>query len=180
MKKFTKISAGICIAIALTTSAFAADTAVKASAVQSTPSSDSWTLTLGGSGTTTTKGDSQTAFGVEVGIGRTGNLLFPIETGVRQSIGYASGNGGNTVFGTKLYNDWTVLKVKSVDVFAGGNAGATYGNVPLEFSAAPEAGLRWWLKKDVAVVGRIEYPFSLNSGKAADKLDYSLAFQVKF
>ncbi len=139
-----------------------------------------WVLTLGGNGSSATTGDSQSAFGAEVSFGRTGRVLLPLEIGVRQSLSYSSVDDGAVVGGTKVYADATLLKLWKLDLFAGGNVGAFYGNTPLTWVASPEAGLRFWLRDDVGVVGRVEYPFSLNDQRALDKLQYSVLLQVKF
>lgn len=177
MKKLTKMFVGVFIAVLLATSAIAATNTTN---TVSTAAPEAWTLTLGGVGSTTTSGNSQSAFGVDVSVGHTGHLVLPLEAGVRQSVSYASPNGGSTVLSTKLYSDWTLLKVSKLDIFAGGNVGLAYGNQPLVWTAAPEVGTRLWLKKDVAVVGRVEYPFNLNDGKSGNTLLYSVGVLVKF
>jgi hypothetical protein len=115
-----------------------------------------------------------------MGLGRTGHLLLPLEAGVRQSVTYASDVG--TVASTKVYSDWTFLNYKKLDLFAGANIGASYGNTPFRWSMAPEAGLRFWLKNDVAVVGRVEYPFGINVDGVEHKrtLSYCIGLQMKF
>lgn len=141
---------------------------------------EQWTLSLGGSGATTTTGDSESIFGADISFGRTGHLLLPLEGGIRQSFGYDSSGEGTTLFTTRLYLDATLLSYKKLDLFAGGSAGLTYGNTKPLWEAGPEAGLRFWLKKDVAVLGRVEYPFDLDNGRSKDFLRYFLGLQVKF
>lgn len=141
--------------------------------------SEQWVLSLGGSGGTTTTGDSQSAFGADISIGRTGHLLLPLEGGLRQSFDYVSMNGGSTLLSSKVYLDATLISYKRLDLFAGGNIGMTYGNVPMFWEAAPEAGVRFWLKRDVAVIGRVEYPFDLTNGKSENNLKYFVGLQVK-
>jgi len=172
MKKITKLFVGVFCALLLATSAFAADT--------NAGSPESWVFTLAGTGATTTTTDSQSAFGVDLSIGRTGHLLLPIEAGVRQGVAYASGDGGSAVLDTSLYSDWTLLTIKKVDLFAGGNIGLAYGNTPLSWTVAPEAGVRVWIKKNVALVGRLEYPFDINDGRAENTLRYVLGLAAKF
>lgn len=209
MKKFSKIIVGVFCALLLATSAFAADTAVKATnapvAVTTTPSTGlsylweqpkvedpSWVFAIGGSGATGLKGNSETAFGLNLQLGRTAQLLLPFEYGVRQSFSYASSTpqsactiGGDddssTLFTTKLYADWTLLTYKKLDLFAGGNVGLTYGNTSPLWTAAPETGLRFWLKKDVAIEGRVEFPFDLNDGaKFQDAMTYTVGLKLRF
>jgi hypothetical protein len=144
------------------------------------PAEDVWVLTIGGAGATTTTGDTETAFGANISIGRTGELLLPYEAGIRQGFGYSSSDD-STVFSTRLYGDWTLLKIQRLDVFAGGTVGITYGSgVDENWVAGPEAGVRYWLKDDVALVGRIDYLFDLNNSKAQDRLNYGIGVQVTF
>lgn len=143
---------------------------------------EGWTLSLGGSGGTTLSGDAKSAFGATIDLGHTGHLLLPLQGGLRQTFNYGDGEDGDAevLFDSKLYLDATLFTIaKKVDVFAGGNVGIHYGNTPLLWQAAPEAGLRWWIKKDVSIVGRVEYPFDLNNGRAMEVLNYFLGFQIK-
>ena len=183
MKKFT--FASMVLAFLFAANAFGATTNVvnkqtnsvsKIAIVNPVPA-EAWVIGLNGVGSTVTKGDTTSAFGAEVTIGRNGHLLFPVEAGIRQGVSYSSGNGGSTVLSTKVYSDWTVVSYKRLDLFGGANIGLQYGNTPLTWTASPEVGARYWVKKDVAVVGRAEYPFDLVTGKN-DTLRYSLGFAV--
>lgn len=141
---------------------------------------EQWALTLSGVGSTATSGDKSTAVGADISIGRTGHLLLPLEAGVRQKFAYSTHND-DVVAGTALYSDFTLFTLfKKVDMFVGGNVGAAYGNTPFVWTAAPEAGLRFWLKKDVALYGRAEFPFNLNSVKFNETITYVLGLQVRF
>jgi len=143
---------------------------------------EGWTMSLGGSGGTTLSGDAESAFGATIDLGHTGHLLLPLQGGLRQTFNYGDGADGDAqvLFDTKLYLDATLFTLgKKLDVFAGGNIGIHYGNTPLLWEAAPEAGLRWWVKDAVSVVGRVEYPFDLNNGRASEVLSYFLGFQIK-
>lgn len=187
MKRFTKMFVGVFCALLLVTSAFAADKAVKVSTnapvavetVKAPVAPEAWTLTLGGVGATATSGNVGTAFGVDLSIGRTGELLLPVEAGVRQSFAYDGDS--STLFTTKAYADWTLATYDKIDLFAGANVGLTYGDISAQWEIAPEAGVRYWLKKDVAIVGRAEFPFDLDDGwKFQDTVRYFLGVQVKF
>lgn len=141
-----------------------------------------WTVSLGGSGGSALSGDSEAAFGVTVDVGHTGYLLLPFQVGMRQSFSYGDteNTGSQTLLDTKLYWDTTLYTIaKKVDIFLGGNVGIRYGNTTLLWEAAPEAGLRWLLKDDVSIVGRVEYPFDLNHGRGSEVLRYFLGFQIK-
>lgn len=194
MNKIGKFFVGVLLAMSLVTCAFAADTAVKAStnapvAVTTTPAPASdWVFTLGGSGVTTTTGDSQSALGVNFSVAKELNLFkLTEELGVRQSIGYSSGDGGNTLLSTKPYLDVNVFKFNltkdiPVTLFVGANAGLTYGNTTPRWSLAPEAGADVWLAKNVAVEARAEYAFNIdNSGfNSQDALGWFLGVKFKF
>jgi hypothetical protein len=140
---------------------------------------NTWTFALGGAGATTTSGDSQTAFGVDLAVGRTGKILLPVEFGVRQGIAYNT-ETDNGVFDTRLFADFTLFSVSAVDVFAGANAGLTYGDVSATWTVAPEAGLRFFLKDDVAVVGRVEYPYDITNSRWQNTLRYTVGLRVNF
>lgn len=184
--KFAKIIIAVLSALTLSVSSFAADKTVGATnapvaveTVAAPAPANAWVVSLGGSGDTVTSGDSKTAFGADLSVGRTGHLLLPLEAGVRQGISYNT----TAVYSTRVYADWTVLSLaqKTVDVFAGANIGLTYGDIQAAWTAAPEAGLRWWVKKDVAVLARAEFPFQLNdTADYTDTIKYFLGFQVKF
>ena len=173
MKNYKWIVGTLCaVVLAVSTSVYADDT------IGEPVVSEAWTVSLGGSGTTATTGDDGTAFGADFSIGRTGKLLLPVEGGLRQGVSY---DGDSTTLATtRVYLDWTLFTVKSVDVFAGGNVGVTYGNTKPQWEIAPEAGVRVWLKDDVAVLGRAEYPFDLDGWTEKDVVRYFLGLQVRF
>lgn len=181
MKNTTKWIVGALCALALVTSTVAADSTVatvKSDTAQT--QAESWTLTLGGVGATATDNNGATAFGADISLGRTGKLLFPVEAGVRQSVSYAD---GSTILNTRLYSDWTVVSIikKKVDFFVGGNIGILYGNMTPEWAVAPEGGLRWWVKDDVAIVGRAEAPFAIGNDLTFENgVKYFLGLRVDF
>ena len=177
MNRLTKWMVGALCAVALVTSTFAAtNTVARAkSAPAQTVQAESWVLTLGGVGNTATTG-ADTAFGVDLSIGRTGHLLLPLEAGVRQSISYGD---GSTTLNTRIYGDWTVLTVKKLDLFAGGAVGLQYGNQTPSWEIAPEAGVRYWVKTDAALVGRVEVPWNLANWEFKDTVRYFLGVQIK-
>lgn len=138
-----------------------------------------WVVSLGGAGSTATVGDYDTAVGADLSVGYTGQLLLPLEAGLRQGFSYDS----SAVYSTKAYVDFTLFSFanKRFDFFVGANAGAVYGDVQTGWVAAPEGGLRWWVKDDVSVLLRAEAPFQLDGGaRFTDSVRYFLGFQVKF
>lgn len=144
-----------------------------------------WVMTLGGNGVVGTKGNTQTGLGINGSIGRTLKLGLPAEIGLRQGISYAS-KGSQTVLSSALYADWTLWTFNltqniPVDLFAGGNAGVTYGNTPTQWTAAPEAGMDVWLAKNVALDTRIAYPFNLSGKtKAQEALTWNIGVKFTF
>jgi hypothetical protein len=151
-----------------------------ASLADGQPSDDyGWVISLGGSGSTATIDDHSTAIGADISVGYTGKLLLPLEAGLRQGFSYDN----SAVFSTKAYADFTLFSFanKAFDVFVGGNVGAVYGDTQLGWVAAPEGGLRWWVKEDVSVLLRAEAPFQLNNDAGfTDNVRYFLGFQVRF
>jgi len=178
MNKITKWIVGAFCAVALLTSTFAATTATVKAPAQ-TVQAEQWTLTLGGVGNTATTSGTDTAFGADLSIGRTGHLLLPLEAGLRQSVSYGD---STTTLNTRLYSDWTVVSLfnNKLDLFAGAAVGLQYGNQKPSWEIAPEAGVRWWLKKDVAVLGRAEVPWDLDGWEFKDSVRYFLGVQVRF
>lgn len=177
---------GVFCALLLVTGNVFAGTAVKASTnapvvvetVKSAP--EAWVVSLGGSGAQSTD-VSEGGFGIDLSIGRTGHLLLPLEAGIRQSVIFTDVNSdATTLFTTKVYGDWTLLTVKRLDVFAGANAGLTYGDTTPQWEIAPEAGVRLWVKDDVAILARAETPWNPDGWEYKDTVRYFLGFQVKF
>ena len=140
---------------------------------------ENWVLTLGGVGATNTD-PTDTTFGVDFGVGRTGKWVLPNEFGLRQS--FTHGEDNYTRLNTRLYNNWTLFTVEKInlDLFAGGAVGLEYGNGSPSWEIAPEAGFRWWIKDDVAVLARAELPWDLAEWEFQDTVRYVLGFQVKF
>ena len=174
--KFTKIVLGVLFASALfTVTALGAD-------VTAPTGRDlgQWTLSLGGAGVVTTTTPSTFNGGAEIDLGHTGDLILPLEFGVRQGLGYSSGDLWS--LNTHVYNDWTLIKLGSLEFDAGGNVGLYYGNQPLTWTAGPEAVQRLWLLKNVNAFVREEYAFALNDSgfKAKNALGLALGLQVRF
>lgn len=153
------------------------------SAQESPPLFDpnSLSLIIGGNGSVITKGASGSIFGANVSLVQTGTLGLPFQVGVRQTIEHQDFEGFDdiSIFSTKVFYDVIFLKItKRLDVAAGANFGAYYGNTPLLWQVAPEFGVRWWLRPTAALVGRVEYPYDLNHGRALNIITYFFGFQV--
>lgn len=174
-KNYIKYIVGALCAVVLVSSAFATDTNVVKTSKSLFPG-EQWAVTLSGAGATDTHAND-TAFGVDLSVGRTGHLLLPLEAGVRQSV---SLNNDVTLLNTRLYADFTLLSYKHVDLFAGGAIGLQYGDGDTSWELAPEAGVRLWVKKDVAVIGRVEVPWNVEGWEFKDNLRYVVGFTVRF
>ena len=164
---------------ALVATALFTTSAVAATNTSTVSSAGEWTLTLAGAGSTTIGNNSESVIGAELGVGHTGTVLLPVEVGFRQKFSYASA-GREFNHGTKVYFDVTVLRFKSLEVLAGANAGATYGDSSLAWTASPEAEVRLYLKKDVYAFGRAEYPYDITKSEFKDTLDYVLGIGLRF
>jgi len=185
MNKITKWIVGALCAVALLTSTYAADTVAtaKTAPAPTTQVDNNWTFSLSGVGATSTKVSGDSAFGLSLDLGHTGLIGLPVQYGVRQSISYANLDGSQTLLTTALYNDWTVFKHKALEVFAGANAALTYGNTTPLWTIAPEAGVRYYVKKDIALVGRVAYNFDLSNlsqGNKYNSLGYGVGIQFSF
>ena len=151
----------------LSISSFAANTNTNAVLTLPQVKAEQWVVTIGGTGVNDTKFDRTTQYGMDLSLGRTGHLLLPMEAGIRQSINYSDAlnayNKNGVILNTKAYADWTLLSYKRVDLFAGGNIGAIYGNTTLGWEGAPELGIRFNINKNLALIARAEYTFNLAS-----------------
>lgn len=143
---------------------------------------ENWTLSLAGGGATTTTGDSQTAFGVNLQLGHADTVIIPGEVGIRQGINWASPDSGNWALNTAIYQDWKLISYKSLELYAGGNVGMLYGNRTLAWTLSPEVEARLWLKKDVYTFFRTEYAFDISDSnlKGQDTFRYILGLGFKF
>lgn len=154
--------------------------ATNAPVVTETPTLGLWTLSISGGGSTSLTGDKNSVVGGEFALGHSGEFVLPMEVGVRQNVGWSDSDGSSWLFSTKAFVDWTVLKLGNLEFDAGGNVGMLYGNRTPVWVAAPEVVARLYLKTDVDVFARVEYPFNLNDGKTDESLVYSLGLRVRF
>lgn len=153
---------------------------VSTSRAESTNVLEGINLTIAGTGATKTSSPNSSTFGLELGLGKEGTLVLPVEAGIRQSIGYDDSQGSSLLFSTKGYADWTVARFGNLELLVGANLGGIYGNTSLTWVAAPEAVVRLWLKKDVSVYGRTEYGFNLSDNTKDDTLQYTVGVSVRF
>jgi opacity protein-like surface antigen len=181
--KYMKFVLAALVAAALTTTAFAA---TNAAPVALTPASNlgNWTFSLSGGGSSDLSGGNlnSSAVGGEFELGHSGRFVLPLNAGVRQAVGYSDANGSSWLLGTRVYSDWTLIKLGNLQFDAGVNGGLDYGNRPLHWSVAPEVVGRIYLTKTVDLNGRVEAPFSLDGGKASfeNTLVYKVGIRVRF
>lgn len=180
--KYIKTLVGALVATSLFVTAASADPSTNAPLAQPSGDLGSWTLSLSGQGASAlnTYKVAHSTIGGEFQIGHSGQFILPLEAGVRQGIGYSDAGGANWALATKVYSDWTLIKLGNLEFDTGANAGLSYGNQPFDWSAAPEVVTRLYLKKDVDLFGRVEYPFDLNTGKSDNELAYTIGLRVRF
>jgi hypothetical protein len=139
-----------------------------------------WTLSVSGGGSSALVNDKNSVVGTQFQVGYLSKFVLPVEFGLRQNIGYSGGNGSSWVCSTKIYSDWTVLKLGNFQVDGGVNVGPAYGNTTLTWTISPEVVTRLYLTKTVDLFGRVEYPYNLNVGATANRLDYVIGLRVRF
>lgn len=142
---------------------------------------DGLSLIIGGNGSVTTKGPTASIFGANASLVQTGTLGLPFQLGIRQTLEHQrlADSGGINLFTTALFYDVIFLHVgRKLDFAAGANCGLLYGNTTPQWRAGPEVGIRWWIRPNAAIVGRIDYPFNLSGGRAMNVINYFIGFQV--
>jgi len=181
--KYIKTLVGALLATALLVTVATAAPSTNAPIVKSKGYLDKWTLSLAGGGSTALGGDAEkvgSAVGGEFQLGLPGHFVLPLEAGIRQGVSYNDVNSSTWLLSTKVYSDWTVVKFGNLQFDAGGNVGISYGNTSPTWTIAPEVVSRLYLKKDVDVFTRVEYPFDLNEGKSLNRLTYTFGIRLGF
>ena len=130
------------------------------------PYQGAWEFLLGGSGTSGQDFDTNTA-SVDVTLGY--YLTDTIEVGVRQNVNVAatdedsSWNGATTGFVDYVF-DFDAFRP-----FVGVSIGYLYGEDTNEtFIGGPEAGIKYYVKDDAFIFGRVNYDFLFESGDEID------------
>lgn len=170
-----KLMAVIVSMVAFVTSVMSADSAFDTNA---------WSLTISGVGNTAVNGGA-TAFGTDVGVSYAGAFGLPaqLDTGLRQGIYYVNNTTGDTIGGrTALFGDWNVQLYKKLYAFAGAEVASQYGFGKTKWTAGPEVGVKYFVKKDVYLYGQVNYNFQLNDRKGSDldNLSYGLGLGLRF
>ena len=180
--KYIKTLISALFAVTLLVSVAVAAPSTNAPLVSSPAGLGEWTVSLAGGGSTAFNSNDQdaTVVGGEVQIGHAAKLILPLEVGVRQGVGYANSGNSSWLLSTRIYSDVVLVKFGNLQFDAGANVGVIYGNTTLTWVAAPEVVGRLYLKKDVDLFARVEYPFNLNEGKAENRLDYTIGCRIRF
>lgn len=179
--KYIKVLLAITVCSLFTSLAFASPSTNNI--VQVNDALGPWTFSLSGQGNTKLNNDAKVAnssVGAEFELGHSANIVLPETFGIRQGIGYSDSSGATWNFSTKAFADATIVKLGNLEFDAGVNGGISYGNQPLDWMVAPEAIVRLYLKTDVDVFGRVEYPFDITKGAADNNLVYSLGLRIRF
>lgn len=142
-----------------------------------TVSTQASTLTLSGSGETSTKGSHETTGGLNVGYFVGVGSSF--EVGGAQSLTFNDKFGGSTKVGGYFLPFHGRLQP-----YLAGLVGATYGNGQTLWSATPKVGVRFYPNKnyDVFVFGDVGYDFVLANRRlvGSDTVNYSAGMGMKF
>lgn len=180
--KYIKTLVGAFVALALLVTVASAAPSTNTPIAQTSSDLGPWTFSVSGGGSSALSGAkvSSSSIGGEFEIGHSAKIILPAEVGVRQSIGYSDANGSGWDYSTRLFTDVTVIRLGNLEADAGVNAGLSYGNGSEVWTAAPELTGRVYLKKDVDLFARVEYPFNLTQGESENTLRYSIGLRVRF
>lgn len=148
------------------------------------PYQGAWEFLLGGSGASDQDFDSNNV-SVDVTLGY--YLTDTVEVGVRQNISVAgneddtSWNGATTGFADYVF-DFDAFRP-----FVGVSLGYLYGDDTNDtFIGGPEAGIKYYVKDDAFVFGRVNYDFLFDSGDQIDdnfqdgRFVYSIGLGINF
>lgn len=134
---------------------------------------------ISGSGTTQTQATRNTAF--SAGVTLETATYKHVSVGVTQEIGVGSNLQGATELFTH-YNLSYQLFSHEFAPFIGADARVVYGeNLVAGYTAGPSVGAKLFLKKDVYVLGQVNYDFNLHNSPGSDGvLRYILGLGVRW
>ena len=180
MNKFIKLALSVAFCGTLfLTSVNAAQTNTVTTTATPSVSSEPWSLSLSGVGSTSVK-TTTTSIGSQLDLARDVKLVLPLELGVRQGVAYSA---GKTTLNTALHLDWRLINIGNfIEILPGVQAGATYLNTPVVWQGGPELIARVYLKHDVYVFGLAQYDFAWNNSKLVkgDNVTYNLGVGFRF
>lgn len=181
--KYIKAVVGAVVALSLVVSVASASPSTNA-VVAKVSDLGPWTFALSGQGNTKLEDNTahykSSTIGAEFELGHSAQIVLPAEVGFRQSIGYSDASDSHWDLSTKAFTDWRVFRLGNLEADAGGNAGVAYGNQSADWTVSPEATARLYLKKDVDLFGRVEYPYDITKGTVENNLTYTLGLRVRF
>jgi len=138
-----------------------------------------WELTLGGTGVSGNKLDGVTA-AANVTVGYFVTRDF--ELSVRQAITFTDiAVSGDLDSSTRLAADYhfNFGDANQWRPYFGVNGGYIFGDTVTDtFEAAPEVGLKWFLRPDAFLFGQLEYQYFFNSGQDSSFSDGQFVFTV--
>ncbi|HEY1686283.1 MAG TPA: hypothetical protein VGG19_16065 [Tepidisphaeraceae bacterium] len=139
-----------------------------------------WELTLAGQGTNDNDWES-TQFNVQGSVGYF--FTDAIEVSARQTINFEDLTGSSLAGQTVVAGDYH-FDLGQWQPFVGANVGYIWGDVHNTWTAAPEAGVKYFLNHTTFVEARVEYDFFFDPGHgttaANGQFNYTLALGVKF
>ncbi len=131
------------------------------------PDQGQWELILGGSGSNDREFQSGSGnINIELGYYLSEDFLV----GGRQTLGIFDSDGTDSVItgSTAAYLQYH-FDMGAVRPFIGASLGYIYGDeVDDSFFAGPEAGLKWYVKDETFIYGRVSYDWFFEDGDDAD------------
>ena len=164
----------VLVAAALTMPAFGQDPAGQ----QGMVGQGAWELSLSGSGSHDRDFD-EGEFSITGDIGQyvTPEILLSL----RQTVSYVSAGDDNFFASTRVAGDYHVDLGHNLVPFIGGNIGYVYGGrVRDTFAGGPEGGIKYYMRDDAFLFGRIEYQFFFRSNDLDDRFIYTVGAGFNF
>lgn len=133
------------------------------------PDAGSWELILSGSGTNDNDFDAGSgSVNAELGY----YLTEPLSIGIRQQLGLADGDDVDFTWNaaTNVFVDYH-FDFGAFRPFIGASLGYIYGDEDIvedSFIAGPEAGVKWYVKDETFIYGRVSYDFIFEDSDDAD------------
>ena len=142
------------------------------------PDQGDWELTLSGSGSNDRDFD-EGEFSITGDLGQyvTPELLLAL----RQTVSYVSAGDDNFFASTRVAADYHFDLGGALVPFVGGNIGYVYGGrVRDTVAAGPEGGVKYYMRDDAFLFGRVEYQFFFRSNDLDDRVIYTIGAGFNF